>query len=474
MRFATSALRNSLGVRVLGAYLVGVVLSILLIGLGFMALLAFRAEVLEKRVAWQASKLASHIEFDATGNPVGLRPIHHGVFDAAGNPVSFRAGHDGLDWIYQSFKEELAYRVLDPSGQVALYSPAGEQFWISSAPATKQLKRGHFEFEREGVAMHVATEPVRHDERTWFLQYAVSVRSADLFQLVFALPFMGAGIALFSLVLLVIFGACSYVIIRRTFNPLRELSASAAAISPRSLHSRLRSDGVPTEVAPLVEGFNRALERLESGYRVQQEFLAAAAHELKTPLALIRAQVELNESGTDRDALLRDVEHMTRQVQQLLLLAEASEVQNYRFEPVDVLEMAQEAAGFLQRMAQASDVRIDLLSGGERPTWLADRGAFFTLLKNLFENAIQHAPRGSAVSVEATIESLTVRDWGPGADQEQLSRMFVRYWRGAHRRDQGAGLGLAICQEIAQAHGWALSAQRAEPGLRFVLSKPGF
>lgn len=455
MRFATPAFLNSLGLKVLGAYLVGVVLSILLIGLGLAALLMFRAEVLDKRVGWQAQKLAAQLKFDDAGTPVGLLP-----------------SHDAVDWIYRSFKEELAYRVLDASGRVALYSPAGEPFWSSSGPAALHLERGHFNFERAGVAIHVATEPVQRDGRTWFLQYAGSERLADLFQVEFALPFMGRGIALFSLILLVVFGACSYVILQRTFKPLRDLSASAAAISPRSLHARLRPEGVPTEVAPLVDSFNRALERLEHGYRVQQEFLAAAAHELKTPLALIRAQIELNEPSAERDSLLQDVEHMTRQVQQLLLLAEASGVQNYHLEPVDVLDVVQEAAGYLQRMAQAGDVRVDLRSGGFRPKWQADRGAFFTLLKNLLENAIQHAPPGSAVSIDANAKALTVRDRGPGADEDQLSRMFVRFWRGAHRRDQGAGLGLAICMEIAQAHGWALSAQPAEPGLQFVLSRP--
>ena len=80
----------------------------------------------------------------------------------------------------------------------------------------------------------------------------------------------------------------------------------------------------------------------------------------------------------------------------------------------------------------------------------------FTLLKNLLENAIQHAPAQTVVHVEVLRDGLTVRDWGPGVDGAQLPLLFERFWRGAHRRDHGAGLGLAICQEIAQAHGWHL------------------
>ena len=67
---------------------------------------------------------------------------------------------------------------------------------------------------------------------------------------------------------------------------------------------------------------------------------------------------------------------------------------------------------------------------------------------------------------------MNVRDWGPGVPKDQISRIFVRFWRGPHRRDKGAGLGMAICQEIAQAHGWTLTVSGAQPGLRVVLERP--
>jgi len=161
---------------------------------------------------------------------------------------------------------------------------------------------------------------------------------------------------------------------------------------------------------------------------------------------------------------------VTRQVQQLLLLAEASETHNYQFGTVQVQEMAGEAVAYLQRMAEAADVRLVVSAEADGVAWRADRGALFTLLKNLLENAIQHAPAQTVVHVEVLRDGLTVRDWGPGVDGAQLPLLFERFWRGAHRRDHGAGLGLAICQEIAQAHGWHLSAERAEPGLRLRLS----
>jgi signal transduction histidine kinase len=97
----------------------------------------------------------------------------------------------------------------------------------------------------------------------------------------------------------------------------------------------------------------------------------------------------------------------------------------------------------------------------------------FTLLKNLLENAIQHAPAKTSISVEIQSDTVTLRDFGPGVDVAQLPMLFERFWRAAHRRDHGAGLGLAICHEIALAHDWHLTAERAEPGLRFQLLNEG-
>ena len=203
---------------------------------------------------------------------------------------------------------------------------------------------------------------------------------------------------------------------------------------------------------------------------MQQEFLATAAHELKTPLALIRAQLELMPENEERDWLLSDVKYMSRQVQQLLLLTEVSEEQNYKFCTVEMSQIAVEALSYLQRMADAAAVKLILNDQSDGAEWQADKGALFTLLKNLLENAIQHAPAGTEVILTLSADSLTVRDFGPGVAEDELSQLFNRFWRGEHRRDIGAGLGLAICQEIAVTHHWTLSACKAEPGLSFTLS----
>jgi signal transduction histidine kinase len=269
-----------------------------------------------------------------------------------------------------------------------------------------------------------------------------------------------------AIVAMLLFSLVVVATLHRSLKPLRKASAAAEQIQVDNLSARLSLEDVPSELAPLFNAFNLALQRLEDGYRVQREFLATAAHELKTPLALMRGQIELDERG-DRGALLRDLDHMARQVHQLLHLAEASERQNYAMEPIDLKDIAAEASAQLERLAQQREVHIVGAANDEPVMIAADRGALFVLMRNLIENAVHHAPPGSAVDVDVSPRGVAVRDYGGGIPAEAMPQLFKRFWRGAHRRDEGAGLGLSICEEIAHAHGWTLHAENVVPGARF-------
>lgn len=450
MRLVRRLHRNSISVKMQMAYVAGMILSVSLIALVVLAALGLQRNILsENDINDFSGELAENLQFNAEGVPVQV------------------ADEEYL-WLFQSLYNEIAFRVRDQNGQVVLVSKAAPEFW--SAADQLPLKQGPFEFMQNGIMMEAATGVRVHNGKTWFFQVAVSRRFMFFAHHTFALRFIEDGLILLSLVLFFVFGACVHFALGYTLRPLHKLSQAAALISPRSLQERLQEDHVPTEIAPLVKSFNTALDRLERGYRLQQEFLATAAHELKTPLALIRAQLELMPENEERNWLLSDVTYMARQVQQLLLLTEASEEQNYKFSTVEVKQIAAEAITYLQRMADAAQVKLRLKDQSQGAKWQADQSALFTLLKNLLENAIQHAPVETEVILTLYPGSLSLRDFGPGVTEDELPQLFNRFWRGEHRLDTGAGLGLAICQEIAVTHHWALSAHRAEPGLLFTLS----
>lgn len=452
MRFRLARRLNSISFKVLLAFVVGMALSVSLIALVLITALVFKNNIFSE---FEVNDASQHLA-------EGL------LFNAEGIPVKFGLDEDH-DWLFESLAQEVAYRVLDSSGTVILYSAEGGAFWPATVP-TYPLTTGPFEFERNGILIDAATGKLEHDGQSWFVQIAVSRRFIYFAHDAFGFNFLENGLIILSLVLFVVFGTCAHFTLKHTLKPLRELSRAAALISPRSLQARLSNDNVPTEIAPLVNSFNHTLERLEHGYRVQQEFLATAAHELKTPLALIRAQLELMTVTEERNLLLSDVSYMSRQVQQLLLLAETSEPYNYSFAIVDIRSVTEETRSYLQRMAETAGVQLVIEDDSAGSKWLADKGGLFTLLKNLLENAIQHAPPNTEILIKLSPHEITVRDWGTGVKEDQLALLFTRFWRGEHRRDIGAGLGLSICKEIALTHGWCLLAQRMEPGLLFQLS----
>ncbi|MFX1678358.1 ATP-binding protein [Mitsuaria sp. CC2] len=437
---------NSLRNRVLAVLAASMVLSAVLVALASTVLWEpFTRWVLRDQIEDNGQQIAEHLSFDAQGRPMGID-------ETKIEP-----------WMFRSLKDELMLRVADRDGNVA-YSSDGPR--VSIAPDGKRFepRRQSFVFTRDGVAMHGATVPFDHEGRRWYVQFAVTDRMVLQMRESIGLDVFRQGVIALGATFVLIFLITIHVALRQALKPVRAASGAARRIAPRTLAERLPTTDQPRELRPLVEAFNAALDRLQGGFKTQQEFLSNAAHELKTPLALIRAQVEQAEAGAWRDQILDDVDRVARQVQQLLLLAEASEQRNYRVEAMDPTPALREVFDFMERVAARHGVTLGLHLSPSLRAWHADRGALFTLLKNLLENAIQHSPPESVVALMAGPDGFTVADQGRGVAEKDLPRIFERFWRGADRREQGAGLGLAICTEIAAAHGWRLSAHGRVPG----------
>jgi two-component system sensor histidine kinase QseC len=289
-------------------------------------------------------------------------------FNAAGVPDGVRLNQK-MTAIYSVLLQDAAYRVVDQSGvallssdhAVTAYAPAGENF---------DPQRSRFRVLSNGEGQQVLTVPFVHDGRTFYVQLMRSERMQRIMVGSDSEKAQKIAIAV-AVVAMLLFSLIVVATLHRALKPLRKASAAAGRIQVDNLSARLSLEDVPSELTPLFNAFNLALQRLEDGYRVQREFIATAAHELKTPLALMRGQIELDERG-DRGALLRDLDHMARQVHQLLHLAEASERQNYVMEQIDLKDIAAEASAQLERLAQQREVHIVGVADDE-PVMIAAR-----------------------------------------------------------------------------------------------------
>lgn len=380
-------------------------------------------------------------------------------FDTDDRPVAIEL-NPHMQVMFDSLPTDVVYQVLDAGGEVLLASNPERTPLL---PPDGSIASSPSEFDRlwHGLPVHVITVPVQRPKRTLYVQLARSDRfDAALQQNEWFVGRIAALIA--TMIALTVFSAVALFTVRRLLKDLGRASQAAAHIDPTNLAARLDVNDVPKEIAPLIESFNAALERLERGFRIQQDFLATAAHELKTPLMLVRGQIEL-EGTADRATLLKDLDHIARQVHQLLHLAEVSDMRNFSVESMDVGAVIADAVDHQSRLAQARGIEIELELPDEPQTLRADRGAFFVLVRNLVENAVHHSPNGGRVLIQLNGAGLGVRDQGPGISAQDLPMLFKRFWRGAHRRDEGAGLGLSICHEIAEHHGWSIEVESA-PG----------
>jgi two-component system, OmpR family, sensor kinase len=296
---------------------------------------------------------------------------------------------------------------------------------------------------------------------------------------------LGTMLLLAPLMLLVSL-AVAYVLAGHTFKPIDQLIGEVEAITDgRSLHRRVPADEADEELSRLAETLNRMIGRLQTSFGALRRFTADASHELKTPLTVIRADVEraMHPSAGSHERMqaleeaMQEIARMSDLVDSLLTLARADEGrfdlhrEALRLEPVvrDVFETALilgEDAGVTVSLPLIEDAVV-----------LGDATRLRQLFLNLITNAIKYTPRGGHVEMTLSLRNnnevgFAVRDTGVGIAAADLPHVFDRFWRADRVRSRriavegsgaaqggGFGLGLAIAQWIAQAHGGSLTAQ---------------
>jgi signal transduction histidine kinase len=255
--------------------------------------------------------------------------------------------------------------------------------------------------------------------------------------------------------------------------PLTRVSRMAAEIGPETIGRRLPEEGQPRELVPLIRSVNRALERLDRGFQMQRQFTADAAHELRTPLAVLSAHLDTLGDGKALVALRQELAVMSRLVGQLLRIAQLDSLSLGGLETIDLHQIAVDAASALAPLALKNGKWI-AVGGVERPVWVrGDTEALSQAIRNLIENALAHSPKGTTVEIQVDADrTVRVIDSGPGVAPDNRALIFQRFWR-ADRRSGGAGLGLAIVAKVAETHGGTINVEDAPMGgAVFVLRLP--
>lgn len=259
-----------------------------------------------------------------------------------------------------------------------------------------------------------------------------------------------------------------YLIARRGMRPIEDIGRTAAHIRATTLHERIGTVGLPTELSGLAETFNEMLDRLEQSFRHVSQFSDDVAHELRTPINNLRGEIEValgkSRSGEEyRDVLescLEECARISRVIQTLLFLARSdTAVETLQREKIEIGQELRKVQNYYEAAAAEAGVKLSVLPGEAIHAEL-DRTLFQQAVGNLISNALAHTPSGGVVRLaaraEQSIVSVSVDDTGCGIAPEHLPRVFERFYRVDQVRRssaQNAGLGLAVVKSIATRHG---------------------
>ena len=275
-------------------------------------------------------------------------------------------------------------------------------------------------------------------------------------------------------------------VVSRSLAPVARVRKQVASRQADDL-SAVSEEDLPDEVRPLVQELNLLFERVRHAFDAQKHFVADAAHELRSPLAALKLQVQGLQRAPDAAArdlavsrLVAGIDRATRLVEQMLALArhEASMAAGAKPQPVDLAEVARLAISDAVAAAQARGIDVGVSHADAGAVVNGQPEALRMLLRNLIDNAVKYTPEQGRVDVgiamNGSAAELSVDDSGPGLPEEERARVLDRFYRSGEPQAPGSGLGLAIVKSIADLHGATvvLAASPSLGGLRVLVRFP--
>lgn len=258
----------------------------------------------------------------------------------------------------------------------------------------------------------------------------------------------------FPLILLsLMFLLFNFSVVRTTLKPLQATITAVDRIDPAQVTTRIEAKASSREVQALVNSVNRLLERVERAVRALKDFAGDAAHELRTPLAIMMLSIGKLSEGPEKSKLLADAQGMRRLVDQMLDLSQATALEFNADTRANLSAIAADVATELTPLAVAHGRSIVFRDAGAAVV-PGHAEAIGRALRNLVENGVSHTPPGTPVEVVAGPGAeCSVRDHGPGIPPDRRGLVLERFRRLDKSRAEGAGLGLAIASTIMQLHG---------------------
>ncbi len=424
------------------------------------------------------SHLVGQVQQELRGRATGfVRPHGPGIHEPGGGPQGSQPSHAGNEAGNGSHADNGLppnpplggapgyFQFVYPDGRVVA-GDGGTPKLPVDAQAHRIAEQGHGSFFSSATVdgTHVEVLTVADPDDHKAVQIALPLTSVDSVLhglLVTYLLLVAAGILLAAL-----FGA---LIARTALAPIRRFTTETEQVTTALDRPRRLEETGGEELERLAASFNQTLDALERSVEAQRHLIADASHELRTPMAALRSNIQIfldadrleeQERRELQESIVAELDELTQLVSDVLELARGSAPSEHT-EPIELDVVVRDAIGRAQR--RAPEITFDVDAGATVIVNSPDRVA--RAVTNVIENARKWSPPDQTIEVKLRDGVLTVRDHGPGFDAEDLAHVFDRFYRAEHaRRMPGSGLGLAIVKQAAEAHGGSARAANAPDG----------
>lgn len=432
---------------------------------------------LDNEVELKAKEIASNI-----GTYLNVKGTEPTTLAFALENVIGRTDNSLRRWWYIGFERSWFQRLeaqdisrdyinfLSPQGASLIHSPNVDPELLHLFEARGKLHQGKKAFyylRHKNILLRVIDYPFTNEGQQYTLQVGISMHPViELLQTWMNYVFLSIPI------ILLLMNFSGRVLVSSILKPVRRISDTANAISYADLSKRVPKENAYDEMDSLVDAFNNMIERLEKSFSHIPNFSSHMAHELKTPLTIMRGEAELAlmvertpEEYKDALNIIQDeIAKMLKIIDDLLFLTKMNHHQGiYNFEQVNFRDFFQEIYEQAKLLALKKEIHVELDTYSRGPLILnADPLHLRRLFFNLLDNAIKYSPSKSRISIKINLMEgkiiVSIQDEGSGITQEELNKIFERFYSADHNWS-GSGLGLSIAQSIAKAHGGQIQAK---------------
>ncbi len=441
---------KSLRVRVMiNVFATSIIMLSLYGALVFSQITVVTDELARENLLEQARRLASYLEYDQNGNL---------TIDFPGRDSTY----------YNNEAGEHQYAVMNTKWEYLFHSA---NFMKEETRHTLEEGGKHFfEFVTEDEQTYMALKYDYLFKNNVYPVYIVEKKEIFLKFLSNLQSRFNVNVLAYGLPLIFLQGLLIIFIFRSALYPIIRVARDAENIKFDNLSFRLDEKDIPAEVLPLIESVNNGLARLEDSAQAEKMFIANAAHELRTPISILKARISSLQNEKEIFALNQDLRHINRLISQMLDISHLDLLERPPLKEMSLNETARRACEEIGPLFIAENRMISFEEKSKDQMIEGNEEMVFRAILNLLENALKYTPPNSAVKVIIEDQKIIVRDYGKEISEDYREKIFDRFEKAPENlNSKGSGLGLAIVKKTAEIHNAKAILSVRDNGNDFIL-----